>query len=520
VTGDVLALAVFDDGEGPALFAGGSFGSAGGAHVEGIAKWNGTSWSDVDIGLWFNRVQALAVFDDGTGPALFAGGSFTHAVGAQVRRIAKWDGTSWSALGGGMDGGFGDMTALHALAIFDDGTGPALFAGGDFTTAGGVSASCIAKWDGASWSALGSGLRGLVRALTVFDDGTGPALFAGGDFINAGDVSVSRIAKWNGTSWSPIGNSGGMNGAVHALTVFDDGAGPALFAGGEFTTAGGVSVNFIAKWNGASWSPLSNGVDSTVHSLAVFDDGTGSALFAGGTFATAGGVSASRIAKWDGASWSPTGNGADSAVRALAVFDDGKGPALFTGGDVTVEVGGLSARGIAKWDGTSWSCLGNGMGGGLEYAVGVLEVFDDGAGPALYAAGSFRSAGCVNANFAKWDGASWSAVGNSAGGTNSWVSALEVFDDGTGSALFVGGDFTTAGGVSANHIARWDGTSWSALGSGVNWEVYDLAVFDDGSGPALFAGGFFTIAGGISAKRIAKWDGTNWSSLGERERGG
>ena len=77
--------------------------------------------------------------------------------------------------------------------------------------------------------------------------------------------------------------------------------------------------------------------------------------------------------------------------------------------------------------------------------------------------------------------------------------------------LYAGGCFTTAGGVSANRIAKWDGSSWSALGSGMNDSVYALAV--DASGN-LYAGGYFTTAGGVSANRIAKWNGSSWSALG------
>src|SRR5262245_16609793 len=63
---------------------------------------------------------------------------------------------------------------VRTFATFDDGTGPALYAGGFFNDAGGVPASHVAKWDGHCWSPLGSGLDGMVFALAVFDDGTGP----------------------------------------------------------------------------------------------------------------------------------------------------------------------------------------------------------------------------------------------------------------------------------------------------------------------------------------------------------
>ena len=121
------------------------------------------------------------------------------------------------------------------------------YAGGDFTTAGGVTANRIAKWDGttSSWSALGSGMNSTVRALAV--DGGGN-LYAGGDFTTAGGVTANYIAKWDGTtsSWSALGS--GMNSAVFALTM--DGSGN-LYAGGRLTTAGGVPANRIAKWTAA-----------------------------------------------------------------------------------------------------------------------------------------------------------------------------------------------------------------------------------------------------------------------------
>jgi hypothetical protein len=271
-----------------------------------------------------SSVEALAVFDDGNGPALYAGGEFTVAGGYPANRIAKWDGSRWVPLGFGFNAGASN--SVLALVVFDDGSGPALYAGGQFTAVGGVLASRIAKWDGSSWSALGSGVDTFVRALAVFDDGSGPALYAGGDFFTAGGVPASRIAKWDGSTWSPLGS--GVSSRVYALTNFDDGSGPALYAGGVFTIAGGVLVHSIAAWNGSSWSALGSGMNDTVHALSVFDDGGGAALYAGGSFTAAGVVPAASIAAWNGSGWSALGSGMNDTVHALSVFDDGGGPAL------------------------------------------------------------------------------------------------------------------------------------------------------------------------------------------------
>ena len=90
--------------------------------------------------------------------------------------------------------------------------------------AGGVQANRVARWDGSTWSRVGSGMDTLVRALAVFDGGDGPALLAGGSFRSAGGLTALNVAAWEGTSWTPLGK--GLDYWVVSLTVFDDGSGP------------------------------------------------------------------------------------------------------------------------------------------------------------------------------------------------------------------------------------------------------------------------------------------------------
>ena len=132
--------------------------------------------------------------------------------------------------------------------------------------AGGATVSDIANWDGASWSELSSGMTDKVNALTVYNG----QLIAGGDFTTAGGVAAKYIAAWDGTEWSALGDKP-MNARVHALTVFNN----ELIAGGLFTVvdeAAGenkVTVNYIAKWNGTSWSALGSGMNGRVYALTV-----------------------------------------------------------------------------------------------------------------------------------------------------------------------------------------------------------------------------------------------------------
>jgi len=99
---------------------------------------------------------------------------------------------------------------------------------------------------------------------------------------------------------------------------------------------------------------------------------------------------------------------------------------------------------------------------------------------------------------------SWIPTFGGEPGVSNTIHAFTVFDDGQGPALFVGGVFLVANGKQVNNIARWDGSSWSALAGGMSSGVQALVVHDDGSGPALYAGGGFTLAGGVPVNKVAR----------------
>ncbi len=345
-------------------------------------------------------------------------------------------------------------------------------------------------------------LNGAAVCALVFDDGTGSALYVGGTFGGAGATSLNHIGRWRGDAWEPVGQ--GFGGDVRYLCAFDDGTGPKLYAAGSFLSpAGGIAV-----WNGSTWNPLpagpccptlSGGGHAAYLCCTVYDPPgpTPAGLYLGGTIA--GGV-----VRYDATGWSTVGSGFGNAgcpfgpaqVTALAVHDAGSGPALFAGGLFT-----SPGNAIARWNGSSWSPLGSGLAGGLLCpGVGDLLSFDDGHGPGLYVAGTFSSAGGVPGTNAivRWNGQSWSAVGSGFVAVNGFASAsaLALHDDGSGTALYAGGSFNVVGGPVTNNVARWNGTSWSALGSGLPiptgtlTTVRDLVSFDEGNGPMLFASAY------------------------------
>ena len=377
INGSVYALAVYDEGDGPSLFVGGDFTIPGVPGASHIARWDGASWSAVlgpGGGALNAPVRALAVYDEGAGPSLFAGGDFGLADGLTAFAIARWDGGKWTTLTDA-DGDIGVTGVVLALRVFDDrsGAGPALYVAGLLSSAGGRPAGNIARWNGASWTTLagpmGEGVNSTARAMVEYDDGSRPVLYVGGNFSQAGGRPISHLARWDGVDWSPVVGPGGagLNNVVNALAVFDPGDGASLYAAGAFVLADSHVVNRIARWKDADWAPLAGPtvagvVGGVVFALDVFDDrsGAGPALYAGGNFAGAGGRTVNRVARWDGADWSPlegpSGVGVSQAasgsptVRAFAQFDHPGASGLYAGGGF-LNAGGLAAHNVARWSG-------------------------------------------------------------------------------------------------------------------------------------------------------------------------
>jgi len=473
--------------DGTNLYAGGIFTQAGAVNATNVAVWNGTAWSAMGSG-FAGSVLALLRY----GGYLYAGGSFTNATLA-ITNLAIWNGSVWSAVGTGAN--------AAVRAFLTDGTN--LYVGGDFTQINGVPANRIAEWNGLNWLALGAGVEGFGEsanptvASMAFD--SKGRLIAAGNINQVNGLGVSHIAGWDGTNWFALGGttSKGMthfDGLINGLLS----VGTNLYAGGAFTEGGDVIVNGTAQWNGTNWSALGSVVDGQQpfvqsRTFAL----VGSDLYAGGNFTNIGGVAANYIAEWDGTNWHNIGN-ADSTVYALLY----EGTYLWVGGAFT-NIGGVNTPGLAVYWNSAWYNLGSTSGG--TQLVKALA-WD---GTNLYVGGSFTSINGVSAtNIASYNWSSWSALGT---GVNGTVNAIAA----SNGVVYVGGSFTTAGGVTVNHMAQWEGGSWSALGSGLTGSSSSAAVSAIViNGTNVYAAGSFTNAGGIYAAGIAKWTGTSWSALG------
>jgi hypothetical protein len=182
-------------------------------------------------------VNALAMDELGN---IYIGGNFTGLSGFNFTNIAMFNWASgFTILGNGVNNTVSSILATNGIA----------YAGGRFTTANGNSANRIAKWTGAMWTPLGSGATGTSSSTSVNAIALrGTNLYIAGTFTNAGSVVAAGLAKWDGTTWSTLGSGLIMDPgspAGQALKFVGDD----LYVGGQFVYAGDRPSEFIARWN-------------------------------------------------------------------------------------------------------------------------------------------------------------------------------------------------------------------------------------------------------------------------------
>ncbi len=482
------------------LYVGRRLFSPLGSPFSALAKWNGSQWLSVGTDL-DGRVLDVASFDDGAGEKLYVAGQLLQpTTSLNYAAVLAWDGASWSAVGGAVEG------VVSRLVTFDDGSGPALYAAGNST----APLIGVARYRNGVWEQIGAPVGGDVFDLAVVTTSNGPRLVAAGGFDSLGAATSAGLALWNGAQWENLGSSGLVSGpfgaAATSVASGDLGSGQRLFVGGTFERADAVSAHNVVSWSDAGFSSLGRGagVDTSVSALAAFGGG----LYAGGGFIDAPGANRSYLARWSGVEWSANAPAVNGRVDTLGSFDFGSGEQLYA-------AGGFSQPHTLHfaWDGVQSTALATIAGG--ESSIRTQLAHDDGSGPVLYIGGNFQTVnGTTARNIARWNGQTWSSVGPLA--PNGTVHALVFHDDGQGGGeqLYAAGGFIQAGGQAVYGIARYDGSAWHPVGNGFNSGVFALAVHDDGAGPKLYAGGAFSSAPPAAAGRIARWDGVSWQPVG------
>ena len=464
---------------GTEVYMAGIITTMGGTTFNNVARWNGTAWSPMAGGLpTYGVPQTLAVVN---GQLHLGTGAIGPINGPYTANVLRWTGTSWSVVGNSFDLG------VTAIASHDG----ELYAGGLFTSAGGQPVNYIARLSGNTWLDAGNTVgMSYVPAMAICSHG----VYAGGITNLTDEVDMNNLIRYDGTQWGNIGEGVGdpeYGGQVVNAVIRRDGQ---TYIGGRFDQVGGVRSMHVAQWDGDQWIDIGFpfGEAGRVNALAI----KGDTLFAGGLFPFPDELQSTNLAMRVNGEWLPMGSGANDEVFALTVHDND----LYIGGEFS-QINGVGCGGVGRWNGSQFSPVGFG-------ANGVVRALTFGPDGTLYAGGNFTLIGGVSCSrMAQWNGTAWSPV---AYGVNNWVNAIAVLPD--GSPVF-GGQFTFApNGGFMTGVARFNGTTLEPMGYGLNGSVEALLAKDG----HLLACGSFAESGPTIVNGIARWNGTDaWEPIGE-----
>ncbi|MBI5429813.1 MAG: hypothetical protein HY938_05065 [Nitrosomonadales bacterium] len=489
-----------------------------GAGSASVAVWDGLSWNVLlEVEEDCHEVRSLAIDEKGN---LYASGCINGVGSSSPSKTRKWNGKSWQLLGDGITGD------VYSLAIDKEGnvyaTGGSLQ--GMKPGEGYIYSGFVMKWDGKTWSKLGGGFLkgGSEHGAAISIDSRG-YVYVVGSFESirmsdldegVGDIKAHNIAYWDGKKWNAVGTDaggfsyeeGGITQDAYASSIaFDSRGVPYL-----------TSSRGVEKWNGKKWERIDIKTSAQVSSLLIDKN---DAIYVGlfSTCNVEGGPSVGTehpIQYWNGSKWGifpfegrnsgiNPGCANGGSVNLLAQDEAGN---LVVGGAFTEATSG--ARNIAKWNGNKWESFGRNVGvNDIVYGMAV-----DNAG-ALYVRGAFTRVDDVvikKNQIAKWDENKWSALK----ATDDPIFNMET--DQKGSLYVATGHHTDQyndGGISS--ISKWDGTNWKKI-SGINYLINSFVVDSQGKIYTCgYTGDESDHYGDTTLHGVDMWDGKVWTRLPE-----
>jgi hypothetical protein len=526
--GRVDALFEFDGD----LIVGGAFSQIDGVAARGVARWDGTAWKSMGGGLGYSYYygsSGAAAFAEYHG-TLIAGGEFTRTGNFFLPYLAQWTGSAWIPAGQ-VDG---PVTALATV-------GDTLYVGGFFRYVEYQQANGLARWDGSVWSGLGGGLfigsgsqPGFVRKMQWFAG----KLIVAGEFARADSTAVDGLASWNGSAWEALGPGPGVSvnallargdtlivsgygglkkwdgvtwsdpdyelgGYVYCLASY----GPDFIAAGDLYVSGSDSViravglarRSDTEWTAMiPWTDRMHGLGTTYSVVRGFEEYRDE-LVAIGEFWLGGDppnwIRLPGIASWNGSRWSafpePQFFGSPRAVLA-------RGDTLYVGGYFTGFSGSqYDEMPVIRYDGHTWAALDT-----LPMVASAMAVYQD----ELYVAGQRRLPNREIAEVHRLRSGRWERVGFAGGLSTSQTIETMVVHNGK---LAVGGSFEGINNIPAASVALWDGSQWQPAGTGIpqyySQRIRSLTVHR----------GYLMAAGQLNDNAVMKWNGVQWLAVGQ-----
>lgn len=239
-----------------------------------------------------------------------------------------------------------------------------------------------------------------------------------------------------------------------------------VYVSGGFSLINGVRYWGIAKWDGLQWDSLGGGFRTPGQTSGTCPGAISMAfyknnIYVGGCMNYAGGKPINYLAKWNGTEWDSISSRQSSCVKQMIIIN-GK---LYL----------IGYSFINTWDGVNLVSI------PLSPLIYDIKTVAEYKGE-LYVSGTSITTG--EGELMKFNGTTWSVVGQGIKGTSTWINALRVFNN----ELYIGGYFFKGSGNAGSYLMKWDSTNYQEIYSGINGQVVDLKEVPDG----LIATGCFT----------------------------
>ncbi|HVZ95176.1 MAG TPA: hypothetical protein VG797_11770 [Phycisphaerales bacterium] len=495
------------------LLAAGWFERGGAGADCGLASWNGSVWSLLDIRATQEPLD-FAVVQAGSARGAYLSGKFV--IEGEPFQVIRYDGEHFE----GIPGADSYEVFLETLDI--DGQ-ERLYAFGAFTSIGGVAADHIAWWDGESWHALSTPGQddplASVRAVTCWPGPAGDRLVATGIFGQLGGVRADNIAMYENGNWHPFGEvRNGIAGELFTAVTIGKGLSSRLYCSGVFSAAGEAISPFMASYSGSAWEPVRAASDHGYYSWFFrADTGNGPRLHLIGTFDPPSPFAYVSLLRLNEDGWEPVSLDGAGAIGGypvpVATTDDDERFFLPT---YIAEEEGDGRYEVSEFNHGVWRNLGlprMSTPGALLHRTAWLDDQPDGG---LFVNRFVFDPQTHQGRVERWNGTEWSSFLL----PPYWnASGLTAVRSGPARGLYtIGAGFLPEATTPA--VLRWNGAGVTPL------DVHDGptpmecggngAALDLGDGEMLYVYARFAIPDRAETPwAVARWNGSSWRLLAE-----